>query len=272
MIDIVIPTKGKIDYLFKCLLSIINKTVNTRYHIYVCDTGSTADELSAIQKFLKKNFAEKKNVSLVQFNFYNFAKINNIVVGTYSKNPVVLFCNNDIELIDNCIDRMYDVLTSGKDVGTVGCRLLFEDGTVQHAGQVAFIRAKDSNNDQSICVTHRGLGSRNRYKSEESVLGNTAGFMMVSKDVFTEAGMFSEKYNECFEDVELNIQILINGRDNRYIDDVSATHYESITRTKTPVALKRMAVDFEHNLQGFLQGVVRDPNTPKSVHRLLGYN
>ena len=47
-LDIVIPTKGKTDYLFNCLQSIIDKTVTTRYHIHVCDTGSDEKELEDI--------------------------------------------------------------------------------------------------------------------------------------------------------------------------------------------------------------------------------
>ena len=261
MLDIIIPTKGNTDYLFKCLNSIQDKTQETQYHIYVCDTGSTSSELSDIQSFLKSKFSQDRNVTLVKFDFWNFAKINNIIVNEYCEGSVILFCNNDIELIDNCIDLMYSTVCSGKDVGSVGCRLLFSDGSVQHAGQVAFIH------NNRLEVTHRGLKTRNKYKPKESVLGNTGGFMMVKRDVFIQAGQLNENYTECFEDVEFNMKLITRGYTNIYLDSVAATHYESLTRTKSHAAMERLGRDYNNNLAPFFAKL---NNEEKG--KVLGFN
>jgi GT2 family glycosyltransferase len=261
MLDIIIPTKGNIDYLFKCLNSIQEKTQDTPYHIYVCDTGSTKSELSDIQSFLKSVFSQDRNVTLVKFDFWNFAKINNIIVNEYCKGSVVLFCNNDIELIDNCIDPMYSTVSDSKDIGSVGCRLLFSDGSVQHAGQVAFIY------NNRLEVTHRGLKTQNKYKPKESVMGNTGGFMMVKRDVFIQVGQFNENYIVCFEDVEFNMKLVAKGYTNIYLDDVSATHYESLTRTKTQAAMTRLGQDYNNNLAPFFASLDNEEK-----NKVLGFN
>ena len=121
-LDIIIPTKGKTDYLFKCLQSIID-TTTIGYHIYIADTGSTKEEFASIIKFLKDKFRKDRNVSIFQYDYYNFAKINNHVVENYCESDTLLFCNNDIELIDPCVDGLYDLARREK-VGTAGCRLL----------------------------------------------------------------------------------------------------------------------------------------------------
>ena len=242
MIDIIIPTKGKVEYLFKCITSIINKTLKVQYHVYICDTGSSLDEIVEIQNFIKESFPNK-NVTLLRYNYYNFAKINNHVVTNFCKSAYLLFCNNDIELIDNCIDRMYDTITSNDNTGTVGCRLLFSNNLVQHAGQLAFL-----DSDNQFRVTHRGLGSKDTYKPTEEVLGNTAALLLVKKDIFIDISGFNEEYQECFEDVELNISILCKGYTNIYLDDVTATHYESITRTRSRDASMRQLGDYNNIL------------------------
>jgi hypothetical protein len=42
--------------------------------------------------------------------------------------------------------------------------------------------------------------------------------------------MFNESYQNCLEDVELNLQSIINGYNNYYDGNLVAYHYESQTR------------------------------------------
>ena len=256
-LDIIIPTKNKTEYLFACLSSIREKTTKTDYHIYIADTGSEQDEFDKIVQFIKDNFNESKNVTLLRYEFYNFARINNHVAVNHCKNDTFLFCNNDIELIDNCVDAMYAELQKHKTTGTVGCRLLFEDGTVQHAGQIAFTHRPDNwpVPHDKLEVTHRGLRQDTRYKSREQVMGNTAALMMVRRDVFGEAEGFNQNYIECFEDVEFNMRVMLAGYRNIYLDRVSATHHESVSRTRSHQAIQRLETDYIQNLFPFWCGL-----------------
>jgi DNA-directed RNA polymerase specialized sigma24 family protein len=82
---IIIPHKNNNELLFKCLKSIQDKTKFKNYHIYIADTGSDKNKFIELQNFLKDHFAKTKNVSLVSFDYYNFAKINNTIVEKYVK-------------------------------------------------------------------------------------------------------------------------------------------------------------------------------------------
>ena len=231
-LDIIIPTKGKTDYLFNCIDSIIDKTKTTDYHIYVCDTGSDESDMRSITEYLKEKFSKTKNVTLLRYDYYNFAKINNDVIDAHSTADVLLLCNNDIRLIDNCIDRMYHEIQNTKNVGTVGCRLLFKNDTVQHAGQVAFTTQPAGwyhMDAAKLEVTHRGLRSSTKYKDRESVMGNTAAFMMVTREVYYDVGGLVEKYKECFEDVQFNMECIIREYNNIYLDCVQAYHSYKIS-------------------------------------------
>lgn len=254
-VDIIILTKDKTDYLFKCLDSIRQNT-SVDHHVYIGDTGSSADSIKNIVQYCKSNFPDK-NVSLLRYNYYSFAKVNNHVVNNHCTNDVVLFCNNDIEFTDPCVDEMYKVITNSDNIGSVGCKLLFPNGTIQHAGQYAWVEEKQNAEwkkyfkEDKLEVSHRGIGqqnSNNLFSTRDSVMGNTGALMMINKQAFVDVGGFPEGYMECFEDVELNMRLKLAGYDNTYIGYVTATHHESVTRGKDRTAIMKLESDYLNNL------------------------
>jgi GT2 family glycosyltransferase len=70
--------------------------------------------------------------------------------------------------------------------------------------------------------------------------------------VFEKIGHFNENYTECFEDVELNLSLYINGYKNYYVGNAVAYHYESQTRNESDEKQKRMNDDF-NDLVPFIQ-------------------
>jgi GT2 family glycosyltransferase len=227
---IVILNKSNNKLLFNCLSSIKNKTKFPAYHIYIGDTGSSTDELTEIAFWLKNEFWLSKNVTLLSISPYNFAKNNNLIVKKYVKDEsLIAFCNNDVELVDDCLTEAVDLISIEKNIGTVGFKLLFEDCTIQHASQLLFTK-----NNLYAGITHRGLKQQSElFNVKESVVGNTGALMVTPKELFIEIGGFNEQYLDCFEDVEYNLQCLLHQKQNVYIPK-KAMHYESSTRNKNP--------------------------------------
>ena len=138
-LSIIIPTKNNVDILFGCLNSIIEKSKYKNYEIIVADTGSSEKNMEKIESFC----GDKDFIKLVKFDYYNFAQINNEVVYEYVSDDteLLLFCNNDIELINDAITRVVSVwMKNKKKVGTVGARLHFGDNTVQHGGMLLWLK------------------------------------------------------------------------------------------------------------------------------------
>jgi GT2 family glycosyltransferase len=238
-IAIIIPNKNNNKLLFDCILSIKNNTKYENYHIYIADTGSTNEELEEIKTFLIENFKTNKNASLVCFNYYNFSKINNEIVKKHlNDEEILLFCNNDIKLIDDCVTKCFNIIKNNPDqIGTVGVKLLYGDGTIQHGGQYVILSKL---NYDVVALSHRGLKEdQNNFSKREIVLGNTGGFMMTEKKLFLELGGFNERYTECFEDVEYNINCILKNKNNIYLGDVKAWHFESQSRVKNGEETKK---------------------------------
>jgi GT2 family glycosyltransferase len=251
-LGIVILTKGNLPILFTCLDSIIKNTSKTDYNIYIGDTGSTKEEQQKTIEFIKDRFNDSKNVNLHLFNRYNFAKCNNYIVKNIVKDEYILLCNNDIELITDSVDQLFYMhRNESTSIGSSGCRLIYPElDTIQHAGQFARIIKNPTNEFGALHVGHRGQHTKEKYSQWEPIMGNTGGFMIVSRDVYLEVGGLNESYRECFEDVEFNMNLIKCGYTNLYSDTCVCYHHESLTRGKGKMSMD-MLKDHTLNLTPF---------------------
>lgn len=227
---IIIPTKEHLDLLYNCVDSIIRKTYYKNFVIYIADTGSSEKSIKEIEENILA--LDEKRIRLIKYNYYNFAKINNDVVKRHVDldTDLILFCNNDIVLLNDCISIMVNqYIKNPNTIGTIGARLHYENGFIQHLGIAAF-----QHENGNLSLTHSGLHqdflNAGIKESVVKTYGNTAGFMLISKDLFEKYGLFNENYNLCFEDVELNFKALLDNKENICCVNAVAYHYESQSR------------------------------------------
>lgn len=242
-VAIVIPTKGKIDLIQNCIESFYEHCDHDVFDLFIADTGSTNEELNELESFLE-NY---KNTKLIKYNYYNFAKINNDVVKNFLQNDheFILFCNNDIKILNDVITGMLSVFEKHKKTGTVGARLHYGDNTIQHNGVIMTMRKENGRID----VGHINISNYyNFYRNTQPVFGNTGGLLMIRKNLFESLGYFNENYTSCFEDVELNIMAISKGFENYNNSDCVAYHYESQTRNEDPDNLKKLNYDYQNFL------------------------
>ena len=245
-VAVVIPTKGKIELLRDCIKSFYENCNSKLFDIFIADTGSNDNEKEEI----KDSVLPLGNIKLIEYDYYNFAKINNDVVKNHINNDYefILFSNNDIKLLNNVIYGMLKIFKENKNVGTVGCRLHFEDNTIQHNGVFGQV-----NQNKVFGVSHIGLKSYYNYNlSVTNVFGNTGGLMMIRKNIFEKCGYFNENYISCFEDVELNMKCSITGLSNYNDGSLVAYHYESVSRNEDSKNIEKLQLDYKNNLLPFV--------------------
>jgi GT2 family glycosyltransferase len=250
-VAVIIPTKGKLDLLFSCLNSYKTQTQNVNYEIFVADTGSTNEEKIQIKKYIADNETHIK-IHLIEYSYYNFAKINNDVVKNHITKDFdyLIFSNNDIKLLNNVMYGMIQIFKTNPKAGTVGARLHFEDNTVQHDGILMGV----SDQNKELLLTHKNLRSYYNFTNlTTKVIGNTAGLLMIRRNIFDKIGGFNESYRICFEDVELNLQCIVNGFENIYVGGLVAYHYESQTRKNNKDEILIMQEDYKNLLVKFVQ-------------------
>jgi GT2 family glycosyltransferase len=243
-VSVIIPTKNNYKYIVNNINSWKEHVQYPNYEIIIADTGSDEDTIKKYDEFLDER------VKLVRYNWYNFGKINNDVVKNHvsSDTELILFCNDDIKLLNDALSRCVEIYLANKDnVGTIGIRLHYGDGSIQHNGMIAIIDAYNR-----PIFSHRELKKSDNYFNgiNYNSIGNTGGFMLISRDLFTGLGYFNENYLECLEDVELNLKCKLLGLNNITVSDAVAYHYESISRNKIAGGNSRFEIDY-HRLISF---------------------
>jgi GT2 family glycosyltransferase len=239
-IAIIIPTKGNVLMLKECVDSFYEHCDKDKFDVFIADTGSTNEE----KKWIKENI---EGIKLLEYDYYNFAKINNEVVRSLPNDlyEFILFSNNDIKVMNDIVTGMLSVFDKNKMVGTVGVRLHFKDNTIQHDGMVIYLKKENS----SFLISHLNLHNYYNYSTTtKEVIGNTGGLMMIRKNTFENKGMFNEKYNTCFEDVELNVLLTSSGLKNYTCGECVSYHYESITRNEDKGKMNKEGYDYHNTL------------------------
>lgn len=249
-VGIIILNKSNNRLLFNCLKSILLSRYSN-YKIYIGDTGSTDEELEEIKDFIVKD----KRIKLFNIGEYHFAKNNNYIVKNIidKDTDLLLFSNNDVKLVTDVIEQMVDTYLKNKNnVGTLGCRLYYEDNSIQHAGIGLYKRKLDN---KLLGFTHLGINSSYQYGNQDliEVIGNTAAFMMVSLKLFEIVGGFNENYSECFEDAEFNLKLVTLNKKNYFLRNAVAYHYESKTRELNPDKTINTQRDYNNILLPFVR-------------------
>ena len=212
------------DMLIEKCLEAIDKHVDKSSIGDICICCTTDEALQKMLPLLKK-YTESLSLSIkLTQQEYNFAKCNNALTKMCSS-ECVLFMNDDVILHSDAVTPCMKILED-KAFGAVGIKLLYGDGTIQHAGVFQFC------NNLGICqgVGHIHFKEKNQVIPPYLVPGVTGAFLMMRTADFKKIGGFDERFKHCFEDVvlckrirDLGMQIVCN-------NDVEAVHYESQTR------------------------------------------
>jgi len=245
-VSVIIPTKNHFDILLNNIISWKEHVNYKNYEILIADTGSDPDVLEKYKDILDDQ------IKLVKYDYYNFGQINNDMVRNHTTEDteLILFCNDDIRLLNDALSRCVQVYNETKSPGTIGIRLHYDNGTIQHNGIVYF-----EDNEGNLHLSHKDIRQSANYSTgvQYKSQGNTAAFMLINRKLFIEMGCFNEEYVECFEDVELNFKCLLKRKKNITVSDAVAYHYESLSRNQDPRKLEKLQLDYSKRLHPFYQ-------------------
>ena len=186
------------------------------------DTGSTNAETLA----LLDNPPE--GVGITRGMEYQFSRCNNDLFEN-ANYETVLFMNNDVFIDERPegVVEAYRALTADPQLGAVGVVLLFEDGTVQHAG-VEFLQTPEL----FAVPYHPGTRQSPVHKMGEAFTSSavTGAFLMTPSDLFARSGGFDERYAAECQDIDYCLRLRRVGLDIRTLDVGPIYHVENGTR------------------------------------------
>jgi GT2 family glycosyltransferase len=225
LVSIVIPNRNAADVLRLCLEGLLDKTSYAFREIVIVDNGSTEPEALELYERLERS----GRGCIVPFDRpFNFSAACNTGAAA-AKGDLLLFLNNDIEVIDpEWLDELVR-WAQLPQIGVVGAKLLYPDRTIQHAGVVfglglvghLFSRAPEGSSGV--------FGSSECYRN---VVAVTGACQMMRRDVFHRLGGFDERFRLSFSDVILCMEAWKAGYRVVYTPYARLIHHESYTRKR----------------------------------------
>lgn len=226
---LVIPTKNQLHYIKACVDS-LTLTKYRNYKVLVVDNYSDDPETIKYLRGLDCN--EKIKVVRIRSpkSGFSYSNLNNLAVKKHVTSEYVCFLNNDTKVISqNWLSQMMGYIQL-ENVGVVGARLYFEDGTIQHAGIV------HGYHEGLVGHAFRGLaphdwGYQGYVRVSREYSGVTAACMVTKRDLFLNLGGFDEtNFAVAYNDVDYCYKVVGSGNNCVYCAQAELFHFEGKTR------------------------------------------
>lgn len=228
-VTIVIPTRGSRSVVrghervlvASAVDSILRTTTYPDYDVLVVADAATPPDV-------REHLLEMApgRITVVDYPYpFNYSEKMNLGV-LHARSDLVLMLNDDTEIITpDWLETMVGLLAP--DVGMVGAKLLYEDGTVQHlglhvgGGHVRHVSEGRPADD---------VGPFSANWLEREVSGVTGACALMRRSVFEEVGGLSVQLPVNFNDVDLGFKVLDAGYRLLVTPHAVLNHFESRTR------------------------------------------
>lgn len=228
-VSVIVPTRNALDLLKPSVESVLAAAADnqTELDLIVIDHESDDPDTCA---YLEALSAQERARVIPYKGRFNWALMNNLAV-EQARGEVLIFLNNDTVVISRDWQDEMASQAERPDVACVGARLLYADGTIQHAGFVA--REREAN-----FLIHDGAGAASNdagYLGRHALLHRTvavtgACLAMETKKFKALGGFDAAHFPVEGNDVDLCMRAQSQGLKVLYDPYVALYHLESKTR------------------------------------------
>lgn len=216
MFSIIIPAYNNFPYTYRCVISILNSDFFRSNELIIIDNNSTDKTKIFLSKLNHKNIKILTNNENI-----GFSKACN-QGAHFSNGENLIFLNNDTEVTFNWLCSFQKYINTNSNFGIVGCKLLYPDHTIQHAG-IAFSSSKVHHIYRNFHYCHPVV---NKQRDFQAV---TAACMLVPRQLFLSISGFDESFINGFEDLDFCFRARSKGYKVTYTPDPIVIHHESKT-------------------------------------------
>lgn len=219
LVSIIVLNYNTLEVLKPCITSICANTVHP-YELIIVDNGSMDGSVEWAK--------ECNSIHVVIENNWNFgwAKANNIGMKN-AKGTYFLLLNNDTVVLNRgWLSKMLKCF-SDPSVGTVGAKLLYPNGTIQHVGGgIKGTHPYHPYDKSPDTIPH--ITNRNR-----EVPFVTGACVLIKRSTIEKVGWLDESFYFGFDDVDYGLRVVMAGLKNVYCCNAVLTHHWAYTQRKT---------------------------------------
>jgi GT2 family glycosyltransferase len=216
---VVIPTFNGAHLLSTCLEALLaHPAKGCDWRVIVVDDASSD---GTVERF--RDHDERVTVVSRERNG-GFAEACNDGARAAADADHLVFLNNDTVPLAGWLDALVEAAAGHPEAAAIGSKLLFPDGTVQHAGVVI-------GQDRWPHHIYAGFpGEHPAVSRSKRVTAATAACLLVRRRVFEDLGGFDTAFHNGYEDVDLCLRLGEQGHEVRYCAGSVLYHLESVTR------------------------------------------
>ncbi|MDE5107404.1 MAG: tetratricopeptide repeat protein [Trichodesmium sp. St17_bin3_1_1] len=212
LISIILILHNRAELTLSCLNSILKNSFSSFEVVIVdnCSTDKTQQLLSQIQGV---------NIIFNPENYHYLLACNQ--AAKLAKGDFILFLNNDAQILGNSITAAVETIKSSDNIGAVGGKIIFPDGTLQEAGSIIW------QDGSCFCYGRGDSPIAPQYMFRRSVAYCSGVFLLTPRNLFLEMGSFDEAYQPAYyEETDYCVRLQKLGKKIIYEPNVNILHYE----------------------------------------------
>jgi GT2 family glycosyltransferase len=214
--SVIIPVHNRAALTARCLDRLLATPDEAIAEVVVVDDGST-DATAAV-------LAERDDVRVVRHDHNaGFAASCNDGVAAAGSEWVVLL-NNDTLPQGDWLSSLVRYASARERLGAVGSKLLFPDGTIQHAGVVFSHELTPQHIYLGFPGDHPAVAKSREFQAV------TGACLLIRRELFQENGGFDAAFVNGYEDIDLCLRLRKRGYEIHYCHESVLYHLESATR------------------------------------------
>ncbi len=223
-VSIIIPTRDSGKMLEECIGSILNKSTYETFEIIVIDNGSKNE----FTLKLIENLCKRRNIKSIKSAIkFNHSKLCNLGASEAAGDTLIFLNDDTVIITPSWIEEMLG-FAEINEIGAVGCMLLYQNNSVQHAGVIIGMRGLAGHLFRYHNPNSNIQYGRLRVPCNYSAV--TAACLMIEKDKFVSINGFDTNLPSHFNDVDLCLRLMDKGYRNTLVPAVKVTHIEKSTR------------------------------------------
>jgi GT2 family glycosyltransferase len=225
-VSIIIPSSCRSAHVLRCLRAVAASVAGIHVEILLAVSAIDAGDRRQARCLARAEAVPGVRVLDLHLPVFNYAEANNRAAAQ-ARGEFLLLLNDDVAPVTkNFLPRMMShAVTPG--VGAVGARLLYGNGTVQHAGVILGLAGLCEHAGRLADASDPGDHGRACVDREVSAV--TAACMLLRRRLFEELGGFDSEFAVALNDVDLCLRIRATGARIVYTDNATLYHYESLT-------------------------------------------
>jgi GT2 family glycosyltransferase len=256
LVSIIIPTRDQLAMLKKCIASIQNKTDYENWEMLIVDNQSIELETHRYFEQIQKD----SRIKVIHYDKpFNYSALNNFAA-QYAQGEIFALLNNDVEVIDKewLAEMVSHAIRPG--VGAVGAKLLYTNGTVQHAGVILGLGGVAGHAHKHLRADD--FGYCHRAVVAQNLSAVTGACLVVRKKCYQEVGGLNEPdLAVALNDIDFCLKLLAAGYRNVFTPFAQLYHHESISRgaNDTPEKNAIFSREFEYMKKTWGYRLLQDP-------------